>query len=131
VHQLNDISLSKVVKIKQKFDSYKLSDIHSAITKGMLKKDIKTKIKPGMSIAVGVGSRGIENLYEIVKNLVDIIKGYGAHPFIIPAMGSHGGAAPEGQKGILVSYGITEERLGIPIKSSMEIVEIASVVRHK
>ena len=75
-----------------------------------MEKDIKTKIKPGMSIAMGVGSRGIENLYEIVKSLADIIKEYGAKPFIIPAMGSHGGATSEGQKEVLASYGITEER---------------------
>jgi len=116
----------KVIKIKQKFKSYKLKEnINLTIAQAISEKNIKTKIKPGMSIAVGVGSRGIENLYEIVKNFVDIIKGYGANPFIIPAMGSHGGATSEGQKEILASYDITEERLGIPVKSSMEIVEIA------
>ena len=79
-----------------------------------------------MSIAAGVGSRGIENLYEIVKNLVDIIKGYGANPFIIPAMGSlMEGLPKKGKKKYWLLIGITEEKLGIPIKSSMKIVEIA------
>jgi hypothetical protein len=126
IKNLNYNLFPKVIKIKQKFKSYKLKEnINLTIAQAISEKNIKTKIKPGMSVAVGVGSRGIENLYEIVKNLVDIIKGYGANPFIIPAMGSHGGATSEGQKEILASYGITEERLGIPIKSSMEVVEVA------
>ena len=126
IKNLNYNLFPKVIKIKQKFKSYKLKEnINLTIVQAISEKNIKTKIKPGMSIAVGVGSRGIKNLYEIVKNLVDLIKGYGANPFIIPAMGSHGGATSEGQKEILASYGITEEKLGIPIKSSMEIVEIA------
>ena len=116
----------KVIRVKQKFKSYKLKEnINLTIAQVISEKNIKTKIKPGMSIAVGVGSRGIENLYEIVKNLIYIIKGYGANPFIIPAMGSHGGATAEGQKKVLASYGITEDNLGVPIKSSMEVVEIA------
>ena len=125
IENLNDSVFPEVIKVKQKFNSYKLKDINLAITQEMLKKNIKTKIKPGMSIAVGVGSRGIENLYEIVKSVVDLIKRYGANPFIVPAMGSHGGATAEGQKKVLASYGITEDNLGVPVKSSMEVVEIA------
>ena len=125
IENLSDNVFPKVIKVKQKFNSYKLEDIDLAITQEILKKNIKAKIKPGMSIAVGVGSRGIRNLYEIVKSVVDLIKRYGANPFIVPAMGSHGGATPEGQKEILTSYGITEESLGVPVKSNMEVVEIA------
>ena len=124
IKNLSDIVFPKVIKIKQKFNSYKVENIGLAITQEISKRNIKAKIKPGMSIAVGVGSRGIENLYEIVKNIVDTIKRYGANPFIVPAMGSPGGATAEGQKEILASYGITEENLGVPIKSSMEVVEI-------
>ncbi|MBA7498421.1 hypothetical protein ES704_01158 [subsurface metagenome] len=125
IKDLSNNLFPKVISIKQKFNSYKVKDINSTIAQEMLKKNVKSKIKPGMSIAVGVGSRGIENLYEIVKNVVDTIKRYGANPFIVPAMGSHGGATSEGQKEILDSYGITEESLGVPVKSSMEVVEIA------
>lgn len=125
IKNLSNNLFPKVIRIKQKFNSYKVKDINSAIAQEMLKKNVKSKIKPGMSIAVGVGSRGIENLYEIVKNVVDTIKGYGANPFIVPAMGSHGRATSEGQREILASYGITEENLGVPVKSSMEVVEIA------
>jgi len=125
IKDLNNNLFPKVIRVKQKFNSYKVEDIDLAIAQEMFKKNIKSKMKPGMSIAVGVGSRGIENLYEIVKNVVDTIKGYGANPFIVPAMGSHGGATSEGQKEILTSYGITEESLGVPVKSNMEVVEIA------
>lgn len=125
MRNLNDNLFPKIIKIKQNFDSYKVKDINFVITQEMLKKNIKAKIKPGMSIAVGVGSRGIANLLEIVKDVIDVIKGCGANPFIIPAMGSHGGATEEGQKEILASYGITENNLGVPIKSNMEVVEIA------
>ena len=125
IKNLSNNLFPKVIRIKQKFNSYKVEDISSAIAQEMFKKNVKSKIKPGMSIAVGVGSRGIENLYEIVKNVVDTIKGYGANPFIVPAMGSHGGATAEGQKEILASYDITEDNLSVPIKSSMEVIEIA------
>ena len=125
IKNLDNNLLPKVIKIKQKFNSYKVKDIDLVITQEMHKKNVKEKIKPGMSIAVGVGSREIANLIEIVKDVIDVIKECGANPFIVPAMGSHGGATAEGQKEILASYGITEEKLGVPIKSSMEVVEIA------
>jgi len=98
IKDLSNNLFPKVIRIKQKFNSYKVKDINLAIAQEMFKKNVKSKIKPGMSIAVGVGSRGIENLYEIVKNVVDTIKEYGANPFIVPAMGSHGGATSEGQR---------------------------------
>jgi len=125
IKKLNYNLFPKVIKVKQKFHSYKVKDIDLVITKEIHKKNVKEKIKPGMSIAVGVGSREIANLFEIVKDVIDVIKECGANPFIVPAMGSHGGATVEGQKEILASYGITEEKLGVPIKSSMEVVKIA------
>jgi len=129
IKNLDDNIFPKVIKIKQKYISYKVEDIGLAIAQEMLKKNIKTKIKPGMSIAVGVGSRGIANLLEIIKDVVGLIKECGANPFVIPAMGSHGGATVEGQKRVLASYGITEDNLGVPIKSSMEVIEIAKYKR--
>jgi hypothetical protein len=82
------------------------------------------KIKKGMRIAITAGSRGIANEALIVKCLCDYVKGKGAFPFIIPAMGSHGGATAEGQKGILTEYGITESYCECPILSSMEVKRI-------
>ena len=81
-----------------------------------------------MKIAVGVGSRGIANLKEIVKATIDVLKSAGAQPFVIPAMGSHGGATPEGQTKVLAEFGITAESLGVPIEASMEVRKIGSVL---
>lgn len=82
------------------------------------------KVKPGMEIAITVGSRGIANIPLIVKSTADEIKKRGATPFIIPAMGSHGGATAEGQIEVLDGLGVTEESTGCEIRSSMEVVEI-------
>lgn len=78
------------------------------------------------SIAVAVGSRGIANLARIVKQTVATLKDFGLAPFIVPAMGSHGGATAEGQKQVLESYGVTESAAGCPIRSSMEVVQLPS-----
>jgi hypothetical protein len=81
-------------------------------------------VRPGASIALAVGSRGIANLAAIVRETVAFLKRKGAFPFIIPAMGSHGGATAEGQAAVLAGYGITAEGVGAPIRSSMDVVEI-------
>ena len=91
-----------------------------------LRRDFKPSVKPGARIAVGAGSRGITNLAAVVREVIDILKDAGAKPFIVPAMGSHGGATAEGQLGVLHSYGITEEFVGCPIRSSMEVVHLGT-----
>ena len=85
---------------------------------------LKNAIKPNDTVAITAGSRGITNLETILKTLVEYLKQLKASPFIIPAMGSHGGGTAEGQLQILTDYGITEEKMGCPIKASMEVVEI-------
>ena len=84
-----------------------------------------------MSIAVTAGSRGIRNVDIITKAVVDEVKARGAQPFIVPAMGSHGGATAEGQLAMLAGYGITPETMGCPIRSSMEVVELGYSERGK
>lgn len=81
---------------------------------------LRPSLPPGASVAVGVGSRGITQLAEIVEAAVGRLRELGLKPFIVPAMGSHGGATPEGQVGLLAEYGVTEARMGVPIRSSME-----------
>jgi len=81
-------------------------------------------IKPGANIALAVGSRGIKDLVIIVIAVAEFIRENNANPFIVPAMGSHGGATAEGQEGILAGYGISEKTIGIPVRSSMEVVEL-------
>jgi len=121
----------KVVKVKQRFFTQKIENIQASITQQFQRAEISKKIKPGMSIAIGVGSRGIANLTEIVSLVVDEVKKREGKPFIIPAMGSHGGANAEGQKKILENYGITEKNTKAPIISSMDVVQIGKYDKIK
>jgi hypothetical protein len=89
---------------------------------------LRDQIKPGMKIAVGVGSRGITNLKDIVKATLGVLTRAGSKPFIIPAMGSHGGATSQGQLEMLAGYGVTPETMGVPIEASMEVKKIGSAL---
>lgn len=82
------------------------------------------RVKKGAVVAVGAGSRGISNIADTVRAVLDVLRGVGAEPFVFPAMGSHGGATPEGQTEVLASYGITESSMGAPIRAAMEVREI-------
>jgi hypothetical protein len=119
-----DVALPNMYKLKQVFDNSKLESIPKAANQEMNKEEIRKRVKPGEKIAVAVGSRGIANLFEIVHSVINELKELGAVPFVFPAMGSHGGATGEGQRKVLSSYGITEESIGVEIKSSMEVIEI-------
>jgi hypothetical protein len=118
------MSLPKFAKIRQTFQVESLKDIPAAISEQFNHVKADEKIKPGMEIAITVGSRGIANIALIVKSVADEIKKRGAAPFIIPAMGSHGGATAEGQKEMLEGLGVTEEFTGCEIRSSMDVVEV-------
>ncbi len=109
-------------KIKNHFPENALPDVRSSIRNNL--HSLTGLIKKDSSIAIAVGSRGIDNLPFVVREIVDFVKGQGAKPFIVPAMGSHGGATAEGQTEVLAGYGITEESMGTRIKSSMEVVEL-------
>ncbi|MDK2799159.1 MAG: hypothetical protein PWP27_1755 [Clostridiales bacterium] len=121
---LRDIALPKMVKIAQKFPRPRIDDIPSAVHSEVNKPEIATTIKPGQKIAITVGSRGIANIALITKELVKAVKTLGGEPFIIPTMGSHGGATAEGQVEVLYSLGVTEEYIEAPIKATMEVVKI-------
>ena len=125
-HLVEQMKIPRFVRVKQYFPHNELSeqDIISLIAENFSKPEIKDKIKPGQRICITSGSRGVSNIALITKEIVKQVKALGAEPFIIPAMGSHGGATAEGQRGILTSYGITEETMGCPIISSMETVKI-------
>ena len=88
---------------------------------------IADTVRPGMNIAITAGSRSPANIVEVTRAVVDFIKSKGANPFIIPAMGSHGGATAEGQREMVESIGITEEAMGCPIRSSMEVVHLTDL----
>jgi hypothetical protein len=116
------MQLPRMIKVRQKFKDEHILNIEQAIRQELKQDKIKSLIKPGQSIAVAVGSRGINHLSKIVKETVNYLKELGAFPFIVPAMGSHGGATADGQLEVLHGYGVTEQAMGVPIKSSMEVV---------
>ena len=117
-----EVNLPRMARIRQRFDTHRIDDIPAAIAMQLNKPGIGVTIRPGASIAIGVGSRGIANLDIAVRALVDGIKQRGGRPFIFPAMGSHGGATAAGQTAVLSNYGITEERVGAPIRATMDTV---------
>jgi hypothetical protein len=119
-----------LTKIKQHFPRPRVNDVVEAVIEA--ERPMASRIQPGESIAITVGSRGIANIAAIARATVDFVKAQGADPFIIPAMGSHGGATGPGQAEILASYDITAATMGCPIRSSMETVEIpASDTRNR
>lgn len=117
--------IPKMVRIRQNFDRTHIpvEDIASTVQKELDREDLGGKIKPGMKIAITCGSRGMTNNALMARAMVDFVKSRGAEPYIVAAMGSHGGATAEGQTQILRDYGITEEAMGCPVKSSMETVQ--------
>jgi len=117
----------KMYRILQTFNKNKINNIPEIISKEFKKINLSQKIKPGMKIGITVGSRGINNLLLIIKVIIHEIQKRKGVPFILPAMGSHGDANIEGQRKILASYGITEESTGVPIKATMEVVELAKL----
>ena len=115
------MQLPKMAKVRQVFDQPGIKDIPAKIREELEKKRLKDRVKPGQRIAVTAGSRGIANIPLILKTIVAELKAVGAEPFLVPAMGSHGGATPEGQIQVLHSLGVTEESVGAPIEASMEV----------
>lgn len=116
-----------MARINQLFDDNEISDIEGEMKKVLSRPELKASVKPGMKIAITAGSRGISNIASITREVAGFVKEMGGTPFLIPAMGSHGGATAEGQKALLESYGITEEYVGAPIHATMEVVKICEL----
>ena len=118
----------RLTPIRQHFSTHRLENVASEL-KAQLQACAaalppKAAIRPGARIAIAVGSRGIAHLVEIVRQVAAWVKSQGAEPFIVPAMGSHGGATAAGQRKVLEGYGLTEAAVGAPIVSSMDVVEL-------
>lgn len=124
---LKDIPIPKMVKVKQKFNAPQLADVGAEVRKTLNETNVLAKISEGDSVAIAVGSRGLADLPVLVRETVAEIKRVGGRPFIVPAMGSHGGATAEGQIDVLCQLGVSEEAVGAPIKSSMEVVKIGEL----
>lgn len=124
---LKDIPLPKMVKVRQKFTAPQLEDVAAEVRKTLNETNVLDKINDGDSVAIAVGSRGLAELPVLVRETVREIRRVGGHPFIVPAMGSHGGATAEGQIDVLHQLGVTEEAVEAPVKSSMEVVQIGKL----
>lgn len=124
---LKDIALPKMVYAHQRQNDVLLpaQEIPQTVEGIFAAPGFGSRIKPGMQIAITAGSRGIANIASIIKSIADSIRKRGGEPFIVPAMGSHGGATAQGQAAILHHYGITEAYCGCPIRSCMEVKTIA------
>ena len=116
------IDFPRMMRVKQIFAETAPVDIELAVAAGM--GAVRDDLRPGMSVAVAVGSRGITNLKDIVAAVIGQLKNAGAKPYIVPAMGSHGGATLEGQTELLGEYGVTEAAMGVPIRAAMEVDHI-------
>lgn len=110
------------VRLRQHFARPKVENIPAAVRAALEKLQLGKSIRAGQTVALTAGSRGIANIPLILKSAVQYLKDLGARPFLVPAMGSHGGGTAEGQRELLESYGITEAFVGVPIRASMEVI---------
>jgi hypothetical protein len=112
--------------VRQHFPSHKIQDLPGEVRRQLSDAGFAQRLKPGSSVAIGVGSRGIANIDIIVGALVAWWKEQGMKPFLFPAMGTHGAATAKGQAGVLAKYGITESAMGCPIRSSLSVVDLGN-----
>jgi|TARA_B100000519_G_C14259596_1_gene446907 hypothetical protein len=113
-------NLPKVFKVRQHFQAVECEDVAMEVEVQLTRLDLGQKIKPGDTVAISAGSRGIANMHIAIRGIVQHIQALGGAPFVVPAMGSHGGGTAEGQRAIIEGYGMSEQFLGCPIKASME-----------
>ncbi|MFC7392247.1 lactate racemase domain-containing protein [Scopulibacillus cellulosilyticus] len=126
-HILQDIPIPRMVKVRQKFPAPELEDVAGEVRRAFGNTDILKRISPNDQVAIAVGSRGIADLPILVRETVEAVKSQGGKPFIVPAMGSHGGATAEGQRDVLEQLGVKEDIIGAQIHSSMEVVRVGQL----
>ncbi len=116
-----------LLSVKQTFDAPQVLDVGAAAKQALKEGGLLERMKPGATVAVGAGSRGIANLPAIVKAVIEGLREAGMQPYVVPAMGSHGGATAEGQKTMLAELGVTEASVGAEIRATMEVKEIGRI----
>jgi hypothetical protein len=114
------MNLPTIARVRQIHDQPEVFGVPEAVAEAIRSSRIATRVKPGGSIALTVGSRGIAGIDRIARAAVDALRGIGFAPFVVAAMGSHGGGTAEGQRALLAELGVTERRVGCPIRSEME-----------
>jgi hypothetical protein len=111
-------------RLRQRFEGPAIHDIPATVAAELARAGVSATVKPGQTVALTAGSRGVANIATIVKATAEYLKAIGAKPFIIPAMGSHGGGTVDGQLDVLRHYDITEETMGVPLRATMEVVQL-------
>lgn len=124
-----DVPLPEVWTVEQKFDTPALdaTQIETQVRAAVETLARDARLKPGAKVAVGSGSRGVDNIVPVVRTVIAELKARGMEPFLVPAMGSHGGATPEGQKSLLLDYGLTPEAVGAEVQATMEVDAIGTL----
>lgn len=115
-------NLPQVFRVRQRFETPRVADPAAETAAQLAGLGLAAKVRPGQSVAMAVGSRGIANIPAIVAAAAGFFRGLGAEPFVVPAMGSHGGGTAEGQRAAVAAIGVTEAAVGCPIRSSLETV---------
>src|SRR5450755_1959922 len=110
--------------VRQNFPDRRIADVAGEVQRQLHDSGFARRLKPGASVAIGVGSRGIANIATITRASVQFWKSLGMHPFVFPAMGSHGAATAEGQADVLAHYGVIEETIGCPVRSSLDVAPL-------
>jgi hypothetical protein len=118
------LSFPQIFRVRQTFAAPRVADVAAEVHLQLARMELGKKVQPGQSIAITAGSRGIAQIATILRAIVDHLNSLGGRPFIVPAMGSHGGGTAEGQRQLLESYGIHEAFVGCPIRSGMETVVV-------
>jgi hypothetical protein len=117
----------RVLVVEQRFDAPKVDDLRAATRRALEESGVLARMAPGQTVAIGAGSRGIANLPVIVRAVVERLQEAGLKPYVVPAMGSHGGATAEGQKEMLAQLGVTEASAGVEIRATMEVKQIGQI----
>ncbi len=126
---LSSIPLPTMYLVRQEFPAPEVAEVAMAVRTAVAEPALAALLKPGMRVGLAVGSRGIAGLATIVKALIDAVRARGCTVVILPTMGSHGGGTPEGQLGVLETYGVTEAAMGVPIISTMA-TQVVGALRY-
>jgi hypothetical protein len=115
--------MPRLARVRQRFDTRRVASVEAELAP-QFARVAADAIGPGMRVAITAGSRGIADIDRITAAVVAEVRRLGAEPFVVSAMGSHGGATPEGQREVLASYGITPERVGCPVIAEIDTVHL-------
>ena len=121
------LPLPAFVRVRQQLPTDHLEDPLAAVRGELQRIDLGERLHPGASVAITAGSRGIADIPAVLRCVADVVRAYGGQPFVVPAMGSHGGATVDGQRHVLAEYGITEQSVGAPIRATMDTVELGQL----